>query len=137
MTIHARIRYIRKELLRLTQEEFSHHLRMTRANVASIEKERISVTDRVISDICTAFHINEAWLRTGEGDMMAASADNIFDEFAQHYALTSEEKATARFLLRLSKDERAAILHYLKTWAAEITAAEKDTKNTIERNPTR
>ena len=119
-----RIKAVRKGAGLKTQADFAQAMGTTRDAIATYEIGRVVPSDTFIQLLCTKFHINEAWLRTGEGDMMAASADNIFDEFARHYALTPEEKATARFLLRLSKDERAAILHYLKTWAAEITAAE-------------
>ena len=123
-TIGERIKHIRT-YLQLTQVDFGKQIALSQGHLTAMEHNKRDVTDRTIKLIVQEFHINESWLRTGEGDMMAASADNIFDEFAQHYALTPEEKATARFLLRLSKDERAAILHYLKTWAAEITAAEQ------------
>lgn len=125
-SLSERIKTIRKSLNpKVSQEKFAEMVGSTRRAIATYETGAVTPNDTFIQLLCTKFHINEAWLRTGEGDMMAASADNIFDEFAQHYALTPEEKATARFLLRLSKDERAAILHYLKTWAAEITAAEQ------------
>ena len=123
MLMGERLKAVRKEL-GLTQAAFAEQIGLKPTAILMYEKGSRKITEQSLALMRQKFHINEAWLRTGEGDMLAASADNIFDEFAQHYALTPEEKATARFLLRLSKDERAAILHYLKTWAKEITAAE-------------
>ena len=71
MNINERIKYLRKNILDLTQQEFSEALNISRSNLGNIEIGRISVTDRVISDICSKFHINEEWLRTGEGEIKA------------------------------------------------------------------
>lgn len=68
MEIYERLKYLRKEILNLTQEEFSQKLLITRGNLASIEVGRISLTDRNIQVICTTYNVNENWLRTGEGE---------------------------------------------------------------------
>ena len=122
--IGERLKLIRKAQA-MNQSDFAKTLGLGQSTLAMMEVGKRTITDRHIKTICALCNINETWLRTGEGEMLAASADNIFDEFAQHYALTPEEQITARFLLRLSKDERATILHYIKTWAEEITAAEQ------------
>lgn len=69
MTVNERIKYLRKEILHKTQEEFSPQIKISRSNLGAIEIGRIAVTDRVISDICDKFNINEKWLRTGTGEM--------------------------------------------------------------------
>lgn len=69
MKTHERIKYLRKEVLRLTQQEFSEAINLSRSNMGNIEIGRIAVTDRVISDICNRYSVNEEWLRTGKGDM--------------------------------------------------------------------
>ena len=68
MEIYERLKYLRKEILNLTQEEFSQKLLITRGNLASIEVGRISLTDRNMQVICTTYNVNENWLRTGEGE---------------------------------------------------------------------
>lgn len=68
MDISERIRHLRKDLLSLTQQEFSDALNISRSNLGNIEIGRISVTDRVISDICIKYSIDEEWLRNGTGD---------------------------------------------------------------------
>lgn len=69
MNINQRIRFLRKEHLHMTQEEFSSSIKVSRSNLGSIEIGRISVTDRVIQDICEKFNVNEKWLRDGIGDI--------------------------------------------------------------------
>lgn len=68
MEIYERIKYLRKELLQLTQETFSSAINISRSNLGSIEIGRVSVTNRVISDICKKYKVNEEWLREGTGE---------------------------------------------------------------------
>ena len=69
MEISERIKVLRKDILKLTQQDFSEALNMSRSNMGNIEIGRIAVTDRVISDICEKFNVNEEWLRFGNGQM--------------------------------------------------------------------
>lgn len=64
-----RMKYIRKNLLHLSQEEFGEKIGISRSNVANIEVGRINLTDRVISSICKEYNINEEWLKTGTGEI--------------------------------------------------------------------
>lgn len=114
-----------RKSLNLTQKEMGDAIGISNSGVSNIEKGLRSVTEKHIRLLSVTFHINEEWLRTGEGEMMAASANTVFDEFAQHYALTREEQATARFLLNLSRDERTAVLQYVKRLAAELAKIEE------------
>ena len=61
-----RIKALRKEL-GLTQEKFAERLSMKRNTIANYEIGRNEPIDAVISLICKEFHVNEEWLRTGEG----------------------------------------------------------------------
>ena len=64
----------------------SEALNISRSNMGNIEIGRIALTDRVISDICDKYNVNEKWLRTGEG-----GDNNIFLE------VSPCEKAYNRF----------------------------------------
>lgn len=86
MNINQRIKFLRKERLHITQEEFASSIKISRSNLGSIETGRIALTDRVISDICEKYNVNENWLRSGEG-----GEDNIFVK------ITPYEKAYNRF----------------------------------------
>ncbi|EMJ5758542.1 helix-turn-helix transcriptional regulator [Clostridioides difficile] len=69
MEIYQRIKFLRKEVLNLTQEKFAAKINISRSNICNIEINKITVTDRVILDICREFSINENWIRYGSGDM--------------------------------------------------------------------
>lgn len=54
----------------LTQKEFAEKIGLTRNFVWMIEKGDRVPSDRTIADICREFRVSEAWLRTGEGEMV-------------------------------------------------------------------
>lgn len=65
MEVYERLKYLRKEVLKITQEEFSKKIYISRGNLASIEVGRIKLTDRNILTICLTYGVNEDWLRNG------------------------------------------------------------------------
>ena len=102
--MHERIRYLRKEILKLTQQEFSDSLKISRSNMGNIEIGRIAVTDRVIYDICEKFNVNEEWLRAGSGDIfIELSVDEQIAEFIAHVLKDKEESFKKRYISMLSK----------------------------------
>lgn len=100
MTIGERIRYLRKTILKIkSSEEFGEKIGISGSNMRSIENSRVNATDRVISDICTVFDVNENWLRYGE-------PNEIFIELSE-----SEEVAKyVQSLLDSSNDVIADII---------------------------
>lgn len=55
--------------MRLTQQDMADRLGLKRNTIATYEIGKAQPSDRTIADICREFNINEAWLRTGEGEM--------------------------------------------------------------------
>lgn len=101
--ICIRIKQLRKNFLKMSQEEFADAIGISRSNIGNIETGRVNVTDRNIEQICKEFGISESWLRDGVGDMIPdLSAD--------------EEYAKATTDLRIDKDDRAMkiIVNYWK-----------------------
>lgn len=125
MEISERIKILRKDILKLTQQDFSEVLNMSRSNMGNIEIGRIAVTDRVISDICEKFNVNEEWLRHGTGDIfLELTKDQELAAFvAQVYK--EDENSFKRRLLSvlssLSEDEWKLLANI-----AEKIAKEKD-----------
>ena len=109
MEIHERIKSLRKDILKLTQQDFSESLNMSRSNAGNIEIGRIAVTDRVISDICQKFNVNEEWLRYGTGDIFSEiTKDQELADFADRLYKEDENSFKRRLdsvLSNLSEDE--------------------------------
>lgn len=66
--IGQRIKQIRNSK-KLTQDDFAEIIGLTKNFISLIETGNRTPSDRTISDICRVFHVNEAWLRTGDGEM--------------------------------------------------------------------
>jgi len=76
--------------LDISQEEFGSKIGIkSRAHISALENGTRNITDRIISDTVREFHVNENWLRYGEGD--------IFDEL-------SDDEETAALIARLCTD---------------------------------
>jgi transcriptional regulator with XRE-family HTH domain len=69
-----RIRDLRKNHLKLTQQVFADKLGLSQNFVWQIEKGERVPSDRTISDICRIFDIQEDWLRYGLEPMRAAKS---------------------------------------------------------------
>lgn len=114
--MNSRLKELRKTL-NLTQKEFGARIGLKTSSYSDIENGRLLPTERNISLICSAFNVNEEWLRTGKGDMFTPSTfdDELMaycadickgdDEFIKNYIvsymkLTDEQKAFMRKLVR-------------------------------------
>lgn len=113
MEIYDRVKYLRKDFLHLTQDEFSKKLNISRANVANIESGRVSITERTIQDICRIFSINEDWLRFGHGDIERPpiGKGNELVELIADLVQTDDDFSKQFIIeyLKLSDDEKEVI----------------------------
>ena len=80
-----RLKQLRKDILQLSQEEFSKNLDISRANLSSIEIGRVALTERNIKTICEKFNVNEDWLRNGKepifnNDYYNMDINNIYNK---------------------------------------------------------
>lgn len=66
--MNERIKYLRKEMLKLTQEKFGERLGVGKSVLSQIENGRSGVTEQMFRSICREFSVNEDWLRNGTGD---------------------------------------------------------------------
>ena len=105
---------------KISQSRFAELLGTTRNAVASYELGKVVPSDTFIQLLCSKFHINEDWLRTGAGDMLLESDDSIFTAFAEKYNLTTVEQDVARYCLQLTSAQRAEILNHVVNVAAII-----------------
>ena len=121
MTTGERIRHFRKILLKLTQEEFAKKINISRSNLANIEKGAVSVTDRVVSDICNAFSVSEEWLRNGTGEIHQDTETTLLSAFAKQYDLSEVEQNVAKYLLAIPSAERQKLMEHIVGLAGAIT----------------
>lgn len=107
-TIGERIKHIRTSKKK-TQQEFADSLGINRSNVANYENDIRTPVDAVVSLICREYHINETWLRTGEGDMdRPLNRSQEISDFMGRLLQGEDDDFRRRFihaLSRLSEDE--------------------------------
>lgn len=76
MEVHERIRILRKEVLKMSQEAFAERLGVSRSVIKNIELNALARPDQKLSLyklICSEFNISEEWLLNGTGDMYASN----------------------------------------------------------------
>ncbi|RJU65943.1 XRE family transcriptional regulator [Coprococcus sp. AM27-12LB] len=108
MNIGERIRHLRKNELKMTQDDFASKIDISRSNIGNIEIGRIAVTERIISSICREFNVNEGWLRTGEGEMFVPLTKNqLITEFAADLVMEDNtfKKRLFEALAKLNESE--------------------------------
>lgn len=85
--MNERIKAVRKKA-GITQDKFAEILHVSKNYICLIETGRNTPGDRLISDICREFKVNEEWLRTGEGEMIPSESED-----AQLFAWMGEQLA--------------------------------------------
>ncbi len=82
--MHHRLKELRKAL-DLTQAEFARRIGLGQSSLAMLEQGKRALNEKHIKLICAAFAVREQWLRTGEGEMFAASPyeGEFLDLFAE------------------------------------------------------
>ncbi|MEA5002645.1 MAG: helix-turn-helix transcriptional regulator [Christensenella sp.] len=70
--MYRRIKEIRRAV-GLNQIEFAKRLGLSQSTLAMIEVGRRSFGDKHVKLICSEFHVNEKWLRTGAGEMFVTT----------------------------------------------------------------
>lgn len=112
MTIGERLFHLRKEVLKINQEDMAKILKIESASTISLlEKNKRQFTDRMVADICREFRVNEKWLKGGEGEMFSATEQNeLAFLFGRRIQTMSEtERAVLTAYLKMSKDQREAL----------------------------
>lgn len=89
-----------RELKNMSRREFGEALYVSQDVINNLERNRVSPTELMIKCICDTFHVNRAWLETGEGEM--------FDK-------ANQPDETAKLIESIS--DSPAMRSLLATWA--------------------
>lgn len=116
MNINERIRYFRKEILKMSQSQFAEHLGMKQRSVSTFERSGGTVTNSTIKSICLAFNLNEDWLRYGVEPM-----------YLEKTVFFSEIHERIKYF-------RKECLHLNQTEFGEKLGVSRSVINNIERN---
>ena len=111
MGIGERLRLIRKAL-NLKQAEFGSRIGLSQPTIGMYEKETRPITERVISQLISEFHINEEYLRHGTGEMFVSQAPKLVRELSQELDLSGREQRLLLTYLSFPPDTRAQVLDF-------------------------
>lgn len=114
MTINERIRYFRKDVLKLNQTAFAESIGMKQRGASGMEQDGATVTDRAIKSICMAFNLNEDWLRNGTEPMYIQAPTFSLDNFVRQHGGTELEIDIMKAYFELEPDTRAMLIQHFK-----------------------
>lgn len=99
----TRVRAIRKDYLKMTQQEFADRLGLSQNFIWQIEKGERTPSDRTIADICREFGVDRVWLETGVGEPFRPRSreDEIAAALAQ--AMNCNESAKNRIIRAMAQ----------------------------------
>lgn len=116
--MNERIKQLRKAL-NLTQQELADKIGVKRSTVSLYEMGRNEPIDAIINIICEKLNVSEAWLRTGEGEMLVQKSDEqeLMELFADVAAEVDDSfrRRFVRALLKLPEKEWTKIEAFMRT----------------------
>ena len=121
--MNERIRYLRKSILHISQDDFAKEIGISRSNLGNIETGAVNLTERVISDVCRVFNVNETWLRSGEGDMFVElPPEDMYFKAATELSIDNDELAKQIVIeyWKLDKDSRKLLKDFILRVAENI-----------------
>lgn len=107
-----RIKKLRRTL-DLTQQEFADRLGIKQNTIAKYETGRGTPTIAVFSLICREFNVNEAWLRTGEGEMFRQTEEDAVSRLCEELHASDLEVGIIRAYFRIDPKIRDTFMRRL------------------------
>ena len=118
MTINERIRYLRKEVLKLNQTDFAKAIGMKQTGLSYIEKDNSTIKEQVAKSICMVFNLNEDWLLNGSEPMFIEPDTFSLDEYARQKGATDLELQIVKLYFDLDADTRKMLVSNFRSGLA-------------------
>ena len=126
--MNERIKYLRKELLHLSMEEFGEGIHISKAAVSRAEAGLNGISDQTVDLICREYGVREEWLRDGTGDVFVKkSAEDELNALADKVMTDTPDSFRRRFVSMLAKltDEQWQLLSDME----DMMLAERKTQS--------
>lgn len=120
-TLNERIREVRK-YLGLSQKDFAEKVGISQRSVSWGEQPGNNVPDSTIKSLCIVFRISEAWLRTGEGEMLEQPETFSLDRYLKENGCTALEMEIVKAYFELDFDTRQKVFDHFQ---ARLSAAKE------------
>lgn len=119
MGMGERLKLVRKAL-NLKQAEFGARIGLSQPSIGLYEKETRPITERVISQLVSEFHINEEYLRHGTGDMFIDQKPKLVRQLAEELSLSDREQRLLLTFLEFPLDTRNQILDFAQDFVSKL-----------------
>lgn len=130
--MNKRIKKLR-QALDLTQTEFAERIGSVQNTITGYETGRRVPSSQVIALICREFSVNEAWLRTGEGEMFKADASDVMEALANKYHLSHGAQILIEKFVNLKSSQQDVIVRYIEEVARSFGGSMDDSIDLYER----
>ncbi len=114
MNISRRIKYLRKNILKLSKNEFALKLKMTPSEISRIEHKPYSVTDNIKQQINIIFQVSIDWLEKGIEPIFTKVEFFDFDNYCKENNITGFDKELLEKYLELPEDMQKTVLDIFK-----------------------
>ena len=127
--MNERVKELRLHL-GLSGEKFGEKIGINKNSLSQIETGKNSLTEQNILSICREFHVNEKWLRTGEGEMFVdLTRDEEIASFVGELQAMGDDafqKKVISALAKLSTDEWRVLEALAKNLLQEVQGGENN-----------
>lgn len=122
--MNERLRLIR-ENLKLSRAAFGGELGVSGDVINNLERGRVDVKEPMIKLICSIYNVNEAWLRTGEGEMLIPTTrSQEIADFVGDLLKGEEDNFKRRFVAMLARLNESE-WEFIERKALELFEGEK------------
>ncbi|MEG2136064.1 MAG: helix-turn-helix transcriptional regulator [Clostridia bacterium] len=123
--MNERIKALRTAL-HMNQSEFGERSHISRSMIACFESGAREMRDIHISQICSAFNVNEDWLRSGEGEMFRESDRSIIDQLAREYDLNELDISIVDAFVSLPSEYREGVRQFVRALVGRVESQDPD-----------
>lgn len=136
MEIYERIRQLRKQNLKMSQERFGEELGVARSVIANIETNALARPEQkepLYRLICEKFHVKYKWLTSGEGEMLVTTKQSFVEKLSAEYGLSFTAQKIIECYLQLDEQQRAAVDDFIKTIAESIVESPAENPGAVDK----
>lgn len=126
MEVGERIKELRKNLLGISMETFGKKIGVAKNTVSQWETGTNGISESMIRSICREYNVDYFWLTEGKGNPFMEFPTVLIDQLAFEYDLDDYDKSIITEFVKLTKEERAIIVKYMKNVIAKQEKKEPD-----------
>lgn len=127
--MNERIKYLRKEILHLSMEEFGDRIHISKAAISRAEAGLNGISNQTIDLICREYGVREEWLRTGSGEIfIKKSIEDELTDLAEKVMTDTPDSFRRRFVTMLAKltDDQWKLLAEMESMLLSSAGSDKN-----------